>query len=82
MSSTLILLKNSFLQQKRKNNKWRRLKLETVAKVVSGGTPSTKNPAYFGGKIAWLTPKDLSNYKAKYISRGERNITEEGEKES
>lgn len=46
--------------------------------IVSGGTPSTRNTEYWGGDIAWITPADLSNYKEKYISRGARNLTQEG----
>ena len=45
---------------------------------MGGGTPSTKNPEYFGGDISWLTPKDLSNYNYRYILHGERNITKKG----
>jgi type I restriction enzyme S subunit len=29
--------------------------------VVGGSTPSTKEPAFWGGGIAWATPKDLSS---------------------
>ncbi|MEG1839550.1 MAG: restriction endonuclease subunit S, partial [Bacteroidaceae bacterium] len=30
------------------------------------------------GIYAWITPKDLSNFSGRYISYGERNITEQG----
>ena len=46
-----------------------------VAEIIGGGTPSTKNEKNFGGDIAWITPKDLSNHDAMYISKGERSIT-------
>lgn len=49
-----------------------------VAEIVSGGTPKTDRPEYFGGDIPWITPADLSNYTEKYISHGARNITEVG----
>ena len=52
--------------------------LGEVAEVVGGGTPSTKNPDYWDGDIAWVTPRDLSTFKFRYIKRGERNITKEG----
>jgi type I restriction enzyme S subunit len=45
---------------------------------VGGGTPSTKRAEFFDGDIPWLTPKDLSGYGQRYISRGARNITEAG----
>ena len=59
-------------------NNWKKCKLEDVADIVGGGTPSTKNPSYWNGNIPWLTPKDLSGYYARYISCGERNISDEG----
>lgn len=53
-------------------------KLKELGTVYSGGTPSTKNDEYWDGNIPWITPKDLSGYKSKYISSGERSITELG----
>lgn len=46
--------------------------------VVSGGTPSTNEPQFWGETIPWITPADLSGYKGKYISKGKRNISELG----
>lgn len=59
-------------------DKWRKYKIGDVAEIVGGGTPSTKEEDNFGGTISWLTPKDLSGYHYRYISHGERNITEKG----
>lgn len=64
-------------------DEWRKLTLSQLGEVVGGGTPSTKKAEYYeGGKVSWLTPKDLSGYTSKYISKGERNITELGLKNS
>lgn len=49
-----------------------------IGVVVSGGTPSTRNPEFWGDEIPWLTPADLSNYKERYISKGTRSITKVG----
>ncbi|WP_417568632.1 restriction endonuclease subunit S, partial [Mycoplasma bradburyae] len=50
-----------------------------ICKIVGGGTPSTQNKDYYkDGTIPWITPKDLSINKSKYIQRGQRNITEKG----
>ncbi|MBO7641930.1 MAG: restriction endonuclease subunit S [Alphaproteobacteria bacterium] len=57
---------------------WETVKLGDISEVIGGGTPSTKNYDFWDGKIPWLTPKDLSGYKNRYISRGERNISEKG----
>ena len=56
---------------------WVERKISDIGTVVGGATPSTKKPEnYENGKIAWITPKDLSTFSGRYIERGERNITE------
>jgi type I restriction enzyme S subunit len=62
--------------------KWEKVKIEEIGEVTSGGTPFTGNPGFWNGDIGWITPKDLSNYEFRFISNGERNITEEGLKNS
>jgi type I restriction enzyme, S subunit len=50
-----------------------------VADVIGGGTPSTSDEAHFSDAgIPWLTPADLTGYKSTYISRGRRDLTEKG----
>lgn len=63
-------------------NGWKVEKLFCVSDIMSGGTPSTKENSFWDGNISWITPKDLSGYSRKFISKGERNITEEGLKKS
>lgn len=58
--------------------KWIKVKISDLGQVVGGATPSTKKDEYYNGDIAWITPKDLSDFKGRYISRGERNITKAG----
>ena len=58
---------------------WKVGRLDEIADVVGGSTPSKAKPEYYTQKgIAWLTPKDLSNHPAVYTSRGEIDITEGG----
>ena len=58
---------------------WKQCLLSALGTVVGGATPSTKDiENYENGTISWITPKDLSGYSRRYISRGERNITEKG----
>ena len=60
-------------------SEWKECTIGDLGTVVGGATPLTSNSLnYENGKIAWITPKDLSNYNERYISRGERNITEAG----
>lgn len=59
-------------------NEWKEYTVDDIADVIGGGTPSTNDDKNFGGDIPWITPKDLSNYRFRHISRGGRNITEQG----
>ena len=62
-----------------KNSKnWQKVKLGDVSEIIGGGTPNTKIPEYWSGGIPWLTPRDLSNFPGRYISKGERDISELG----
>ena len=58
---------------------WKKCTIADLGTVVGGATPSTKKPEnYDGGTIAWITPKDLARFLGRFISHGERNITEAG----
>ena len=57
---------------------FKKYKISDVAEVIGGGTPSTKKAEYYGSDIPWITPKDLSNHKKRYITYGERSITNLG----
>ena len=58
--------------------KFRECKLSELGEIVGGATPSTKNKFNYGGNISWITPKDLTDLKGRFINRGERNISKEG----
>lgn len=58
---------------------WKVGKLSEIGTIVGGSTPSkAKKDYYTNNGIAWITPKDLSNDKSKFISHGETDITELG----
>lgn len=61
---------------------WRRVKLNKIAKIVGGGTPSINNPSYWNGDIPWFTPSDITNYRSKYVFNSNRYITHAGLKHS
>lgn len=57
--------------------------ISDIGTVVGGSTPSKAKPEYYTEDgIAWITPKDLSINKSKFIFHGERDITELGLKNS
>lgn len=58
---------------------WKTCTIGDLGTVVGGATPSTKKTEnYDDGTISWITPKDLAGFSGRFISRGERNITEQG----
>ena len=63
-------------------NSWVQVTASDLGKVVSGGTPSTKENSYWGGNISWISPSDLTGYSNKHISKGAKSITQEGLKNS
>jgi type I restriction enzyme S subunit len=60
----------------------RTVRLEEVAEVVGGGTPSRTVSSYFGGSISWATPTDVTALTGLYISSTKESITEAGLKNS
>lgn len=53
-------------------------KIKDLAEVKNGSTPSTKRSDFYDGNIVWITPKDLSINKSKFIYSSERKITKAG----
>lgn len=76
--STEIATKHNDLKTDLLPKDWDIFDIQTVSTVVGGGTPSTANENNFNGSIPWITPRDLSAHLDRYISQGERSITEEG----
>ena len=48
-----------------------------AVQIISGGTPSTKNPLYWGGSIPWLSVVDFGSVN-KYVFATEKHITDDG----
>lgn len=58
---------------------WRISTISNLGNVTGGSTPSKQKQEYYTNNgIAWITPKDLSKNKSKFISKGEIDITEQG----
>lgn len=65
------------------DSEWQQGTISDLGAVVGGSTPSKSKPEYYTDNgIPWITPKDLSVNKAKFISHGENDITELGLKNS
>lgn len=60
---------------------WAQVPIGTFARIVGGGTPPSKDPANFapvGQGTPWVTPADLSGYRAQTIDRGARDLSAVG----
>ena len=57
---------------------WEVKQVYDIAEVFNGATPSTADEQNYGGDVVWVTPKDLSEQKQKFIYHGERNISQMG----
>ena len=68
------------LRFKEFNDEWIETKIQNVATVVGGGTPSTDEPKYWGNEINWFTPSEIG--KTKYVTISNRKISQNGLKNS
>jgi len=57
-------------------SRWREIYLGDLGRIVTGKTPSTSVPDYFGGDVPFVTPSDMFGHKV--ISRTERCLTKAG----
>lgn len=60
---------------------WKVGKFDDVTDIRGGTTPSTKNPNFWDGNLAWTSPKDLSNSRETFLLQTEKKITAEGLKQ-
>lgn len=54
---------------------WEQRPLADCGIWLSGGTPSKKNPDYWGGEMPWVGPKDLHE---RFVDKAEEYLTPEG----
>ena len=57
---------------------WPKVKLGDCCEIISGATPKTGNPDYWGGDIPWVSPKSLSKLESKYLDNPTEYITQAG----
>ena len=57
---------------------WEVKELGEIAEVLNGATPSTNDSSNYGSDIVWVTPKDLSVQKDKFVYYSERGISFKG----
>ena len=57
-------------------DEWRETTLDRLGHIVTGKTPHSGHPEYFGGDIPFVTPTDLDGRRR--IESTERYLTEQG----
>lgn len=57
---------------------WRQIRLSECCEIIAGSTPKREKAEYWGGDIAWATPKDLSNLDSPILEDTPEHITEQG----
>lgn len=57
-------------------NEWRETTLDQLGRIVTGKTPSSSHPEFFGGEIPFVTPTDMDGRRI--IESAGRYVTEEG----
>lgn len=75
LEKKVLALKNAYQRLYFEGDEKNKIQIEHVAKVYSGGTPSRKNPDYWGGDIPWIKTAEV-NYTI--VEMTEEHITDIG----
>ena len=57
---------------------WEIKSLDNVTNIINGGTPKSAVSEFWGGEVAWLTPKDMGKLSNHNVSSTSRTITQLG----
>ncbi len=57
---------------------WPKVKIGELVNIKGGGTPSTKNPEFWNGDVAWTSPRDLTGKDEVFLLDTDKKITEQG----
>lgn len=55
---------------------WEVVRIKATGTIVTGSTPSTKNPVFYGGDYNLISPADLDN--GKYVRSAHKTLTKAG----
>lgn len=67
---------------KLRKDKWSFVKIESVASIVGGGTPSRSKPEYFKGQNLWIGPTEIPKDRIRVITTTNEKISDEAIKKS
>ena len=57
---------------------WRMVRLDEIADVIGGSTPSRDRSEFWGGSIPWVVPSEITSLSGRYLTTTNENITEAG----
>lgn len=72
------LFEHYCLDVEAQTDEWTEGSILDVAELISGGTPKTTEPSYWDGEIKWASAKDVSQCGETFLLKTERQITEQG----
>ena len=70
------LFRKWFIEEAKED--WKEGKLGDIISVKGGTTPSTKEPHFWNGDIAWTSPRDVTTLNGLYLFETEKKITQKG----
>ena len=70
------LFRQWFIEEAKED--WVEGKLGDIISVKGGTTPSTKEPHFWNGDIAWTSPRDVTTLNGLYLFETEKKITQKG----
>ncbi len=70
------LFRQWFIEEAKED--WEEGKLGDMISVKGGTTPSTKEPHFWNGDIAWTSPRDVTTLNGLYLFETEKKITHKG----
>ena len=70
------LFRQWFIEEAKED--WEEGKLGDILSVKGGTTPSTKEPSFWDGDIAWTSPRDVTTLNGLYLFETEKRITQRG----
>lgn len=59
---------------------WQLVRLDDLAEVIGGSTPSKAAEEYWGGSIPWVVPSELTELSGRYLTSTRDSITDLGMK--
>ncbi|MCY3805549.1 MAG: restriction endonuclease subunit S [bacterium] len=57
---------------------WQLVRLDDIAEIVGGSTPSRAAKEYWDGSIPWVVPSEITELSGRYLSSTKESITDVG----